>query len=107
MTYICIRKIGRAPDSSSNTKFQLEQERFHLYIRLFVVLSTMWAVEFLSETSRFHGGYSLKIFADAIKIISSAIIAQSLLVNPKVRTLFVKKYISLKNHFDDENLTLV
>lgn len=71
---------------------------------MFVVLSLMWIIEFMTEV---FFSYPVEIIADVIKVISAAIIAQSLLANPKVRAFGVAKYISLKNNFEDANTVLV
>lgn len=75
---------------------------------MFSVLMIMWAIELITELlSILEDNYTGKVLADAIKIISAAIIAQCLLVNPKVREYIIGKYISLKNHFEEESEILV
>lgn len=68
----------------------------------------MWAVEILAQMNPpWDVTYDEKIVADVIKILSAAIIAQSLLINPKVKALLFEKYISLKDHFEDEENALI
>jgi hypothetical protein len=68
----------------------------------------MWFTEIMTEFLTFRiNSYGPKIFADAIKIISALIVAQSLLKDPHARRFMIGKYISLKNNFEDENNVLV
>lgn len=63
----------------------------------------MWGVEFTADSTISYGG----IIANVIKVLSAALIAQSLLMNSKVRALFVEKYISLNNNYEDADSVLI
>lgn len=69
---------------------------------MFAIFATLWAVEYSAQTIY---SYESQIIADLIKIISAALIAKSLLVNPKVRALCVEKYTIFKNDYDGGSIT--
>jgi hypothetical protein len=64
---------------------------------MFLIFSTLWGVEYSAQTIYSYEG---QIIANLIKIISAALIANSLLINPKVRALCAEKYTVFKNDND-------
>lgn len=51
--------------------------------------------------------YESEIVGDIIKIFSAAVIAQDLLIKPKVRSLLFEKYSSFKTNDDDEEYSVL
>lgn len=64
----------------------------------------MWAIEYIDEMMF---SYTAGLISNLIKVMSAAIIALSLLMNSKVLTLFVEKYNSVNNNFEDADTVLI
>lgn len=69
---------------------------------MFAIFAILWAIEYSSENVYSYEG---QIIANLIKVISSALIAKTLLIDPKVRALCVEKYSVFKNDLEGGSIT--
>jgi G protein-coupled receptor Mth (Methuselah protein) len=92
--------LTRSTTLSENTRFDLERERFWMYIKLFAIITVSWFVELWS--GMMWNSYESFVISDVIKCYSAGIAAFILIWTPRVHTLVFKRCSGMKDD-DAEN----
>jgi hypothetical protein len=95
--------LTRSTTLSENTRFDVERERFWMYIKLFAIIFIVWFVEissFFMDSSN-----ELYLISDVIKCFSSGILAFSLISMSQVRRLVFKRNSGVKDNDAENNST--
>ncbi|KAG5681670.1 hypothetical protein PVAND_011084 [Polypedilum vanderplanki] len=89
---LILKKSLRANDDS---RFDMEKERFWLYMKLFAIMTIIWSVEMKLTTM--YNSYESEIIADIIKCFSAGLSAFVLIWTSQVYSLVLGKYRTIKN----------
>lgn len=93
-SFIKMRSLKKSTGAIENSRFDTEQERFWLYVCLFVFTYLIWFVEYYTLSLY---SYEAEYVGDVIKILSATLISCKLLFKPKVKFFLKEKYSFFRN----------
>ncbi|KAG5681667.1 hypothetical protein PVAND_011081 [Polypedilum vanderplanki] len=94
--------VTRSSNISENTRFDIEKERFLMYLQLFAIMTICWYIEI--RANWMWNSHESKIIADIIKCLSAVFCSYLLLSSSLVYSLIFEKYGTMNNE-DIENNT--